>query len=67
MRNLYTILFFADTILLVCLSYLFLQDIDNGSKAWVLILTFSGIAASIIVMVFLLSRYIKHPPGRRHE
>jgi RsiW-degrading membrane proteinase PrsW (M82 family) len=59
MRTLYTILFFIDTIALTCLSYLFLQKLDNGSKEWVLFLIFSGIVASIFLLLFLLMNYIK--------
>ncbi|HVV06776.1 MAG TPA: hypothetical protein VHC96_21240 [Puia sp.] len=64
MRSLYTILFFADTILLICLSWIFLQKIDSGGKTWVLILIFSGIVASIFLLIFLLINYVKQPPRR---
>jgi hypothetical protein len=67
MKFIYTILFFVDTVLLVGLFFLFLEDIDNGSKGLTLILILSGIAASILTMIFLLRSYIKQPPGSDHE
>ena len=54
MRILYTILFFADTLLLVLLTYIFLQNIDTGCKAWVQVMIFAGMAATILLMIFLL-------------
>jgi hypothetical protein len=65
MRILYTILFFTDTILLICLSYLFLQLADNGGKLRTLILIFSGILLSICLLILLLRKYINQPSGRR--
>jgi hypothetical protein len=65
MRILYTILFFTDTILLICLSYLFLQLADNGGKLGALILIFSGMLVSICLLILLLRIYIKQPPGKR--
>jgi hypothetical protein len=62
MKILYTILFFVDTLLLVWLFFVFLEDVDNSSKGSTLILILSGIAVSILTMIFLLRRYIKHPP-----
>ncbi|HEX9514187.1 MAG TPA: hypothetical protein VF939_27030 [Puia sp.] len=59
MKTLYTILFFADSLLLMCLSYLFLHKLDNNSPAGVLVLIFSGIVTSIFLLVLLLRRYIK--------
>src|SRR6266705_1298712 len=67
MRILYTILFFVDTLLLVFLTYLFLQKIDTGGNAWILILIFAGIVASIFLLVLLLKSYIRQPPGRRRN
>ena len=59
MRTLYTILFFADTLLLLSLSYLFLRKLDSGSSAGVLVLIFSGMIASIFMLILLLRNYIK--------
>jgi len=64
MRIRYGILFFTGTILLVYLSYLFLQKTDKGSNAWILLLILSGIAAIIFLLIFLLKDYIKRPPDR---
>ena len=58
MKTLYTILFFADTLVLVCLSYLLLHKFDNGSSIGTMISIFSGIAASIFLLIFLLKKYI---------
>ena len=59
MKILFTILFFADSLLFAFLTYLFMKEIDNGSEAQILILTFSGIVASIFLLAFLLRKYIK--------
>jgi hypothetical protein len=67
MKIIYTILFFADTLLLVFLSYLFMQKIDTGGNEAVLVLIFVGIVASILLLGFLLRSYIKQPPDQRRE
>jgi hypothetical protein len=67
MRILYPILFFADTLLLVLLTNIFLQNIDTGCKAWVLVLIFAGMAATILLMIYLLKNYINQPPKNRRE
>jgi hypothetical protein len=59
MRTRYTILFFIGTLSLTGLSWLFLQKIDNGSNAEVLLLILSGIVASILLLIFLLKNYFK--------
>ncbi|HTI07239.1 MAG TPA: hypothetical protein VL832_01750 [Puia sp.] len=59
MRILYTILFFADTLLLLSLSYLFLHKLDSGGSAGGLTLIFAGIIASIFLLILLLRSYIK--------
>lgn len=64
MRTLYTILFFGNTLLLVCLSYLFLQKLDHGGSAGALILTFLGIAASILLLGSLIKTYLKQPSDK---
>jgi len=58
MKILYTILFFVDVMSLMCLSFLFLQTLDNGGSAESLVLIFLGIAASILVLVLLLRKYL---------
>lgn len=64
MRILYTILFFADTILLVFLTYIFLQRFDLGGNLWAAVLILAGIVICIFLLVLLLRSYIKQPPGR---
>jgi hypothetical protein len=65
MRILYTILFFADTILFVFLTYIFLQRFESGSNLSMMVLIMSGITASVLLLSLLLKRYIKQPFGRR--
>jgi len=61
MRTLYTILFFLDTLVLGCLTYLFLHKLDHCGSVGALVLIFSGIVACIIILVVLLIRYLKQP------
>jgi hypothetical protein len=62
MKALLTILFFADTILLVALTYTFLHMMDNNGYSWRVALLLMGIAGSIALLAFFLYRYIKLPP-----
>jgi hypothetical protein len=59
MRTLYTILFFADTILFVFLTYIFLQRFESGSNLSMMMLIVAGMAACILLLAFLLKSYIK--------
>jgi hypothetical protein len=63
----YTILFFAYTLLLIGLSYLFLRKLDQGASPVVLVLTFSGIVVSIFLLVRLLISYIREPNDRERR
>ena len=67
MRTLYAILFFADTLLLTCLSYFFLRELDDGGAVGALILIFPGMIASIFLLVILLKSYIKQPSDKEHK
>jgi hypothetical protein len=67
MKALFTILFFIATGSLICLSYLFLQMLDMGSNPRLVILDFTGIFASIILLGFLLRNYIKQPSDKGPE
>jgi hypothetical protein len=67
MSLLYTILFFIDTTVLVCLSFLFLEDMDNGSDFWMLTLIFSGIVACVIFLIILFTNYLKQPHRNRKK
>lgn len=59
MKMLYTILFFADTLILILLAFLFLHVLDQGVAThlpgFVLLLT--GMLTCIILLVFFLHRY----------
>ena len=59
MRTLYTILFFADTLLFLCLSYLFLHKLDTGGSVGIMALIFAGVIASIFLLILLLRNYFK--------
>ncbi|MEP7257452.1 MAG: hypothetical protein ABI687_03670 [Flavitalea sp.] len=63
MKILYTILFFADTLALILLSFLFLKLLDTGIEKSVLVLVISAIVFCIILLVYFLLRYIKQPPS----
>ncbi|MES1159810.1 MAG: hypothetical protein ABUM51_03570 [Bacteroidota bacterium] len=59
MRILYTILFFADTLLFLSLSYLFLHKLDTGGSVGTMALIFAGIIASIALLILLLRNYFR--------
>ena len=67
MKIIYTVLFFADTIVLLILAFLFFKLVDAGTSATPIILLFSGIVCSSAILVYLLFKYIKIPPPNRHE
>jgi heme/copper-type cytochrome/quinol oxidase subunit 4 len=64
MKMLFTILFFADTILLVTLTYRFLKMMDSGEHGWQLLALLTAIAGSIGLLAFFLYRYTKLPPRK---
>jgi len=59
MRTLYTILFFADTILFVFLTYIFLQRFESGSDLSMMMLITAGMATCVLLLALLLKKYIK--------
>jgi hypothetical protein len=61
MKMLLTILFFADTMLLAGLTYWLLKRMDSGEHGWPLIALLSGIAGSILLLIFFFYRYLKLP------
>ena len=65
MKTLYTILFFACTILFFFLTYIFLQRFESGSSLSMMMLIMAGIAACILFLVLLLKSYVNQPPERR--
>jgi hypothetical protein len=58
MKTLFIILFYIATSFYVCLSYLLVQMIDMNSKFEFVILDLLGLLASIILINFLLRKYI---------
>lgn len=48
---------------MIWLTYLFLQKIDNGGRPWLLILVFSGIVLSILLLVVFFRGYIRESSG----
>ena len=62
MKIIYTILFFTDVLLLIILSFLFLDLSDKGMNNGTLVLVFTGITVSISLLVYFLYRYTKLPP-----
>ena len=67
MKIIYTILFFADTLLLMILAFLLLKMIDNGINAGKLIIMLIGISLSIILLVYFLRLYLKAPSSNSHN
>lgn len=67
MKIVYTILFFADTLLLIVLSFLFLKMIDNSVHGWPITLLASAIIGSILLLIFFLLHYLKLPSSDKHK
>jgi len=61
MKTLYTILFFVDMILLIVLSFWFLELVDSGINGITIALMLAGILSCIVLLIYFLLRYIKHP------
>jgi len=59
MKLIYTILFFLDLVILVTLSFLFLQLLDNKADGIQLGETLSGIVICLLLLAFFLFRYVK--------
>lgn len=59
MKTIYTILFFAVTILFVVLTYTFLQRFESGSDLSMMMLITAGMTACVLLLVLLLKSYIK--------
>ena len=67
MKTLYTILFFADTMALIKLCFLFLSNIDAGNHFFLLLALLLGMATSIAFLIYLLSAYINLPATHRQQ
>ena len=64
MKILYTILFFADTLILILLAFLFLHVLDQGVARHLpgFVLLLAGMLICIILLVFFLHRYTQTRP-----
>jgi len=67
MRYLYTILFFADTLIFLVLAYLFFRKCDSGNSSRTLALITTGIVVSISLLALLLRSYLKLPHDKHRE
>jgi len=65
MKTLFAILFFIAAGLYVCLSYLLVQMIDKNDKFEFVILDLLGLFANIVLINFLLRKYINKPFDQR--
>jgi hypothetical protein len=61
MKIIYTILFFANTLLLVLLTFLLLKKLDSGISTITLFIIIAGMLISITSLIFSLYRYLKVP------
>jgi hypothetical protein len=61
MKTLFAILFFIATGLYGCLSYLLVQMIDKNDKFELVILDLMGLFANIVLINFLIRKYIDQP------
>ena len=67
MKYLFTILFFADTLLLILLTFLFLRLLDKGITTVAMILILTAIVLCILLLAYFLSHYMKIPPSDNHN
>jgi hypothetical protein len=65
MKPFFSILFFTAAGLFVCLSYLLIQLIDLNAKTEFVILDIAGLFGNIILINFLLRKYINQPRDKR--
>jgi hypothetical protein len=67
MKTLCAILFYIATGFYVCLSYLLVQMIDKNGKFEFVILDLLGLLANIVLINFLLRKYINKPFERERN
>jgi len=67
MKIIYTILFFADTLLLIVLSYTFFKLMDSKIDGIVLALMVIAIVICIFMLIHFLNKYIKIPSSKSTE
>jgi hypothetical protein len=67
MKIIYTILFFADTTLLVVLAYTFFQLMDSKMDTIILAMMIIAIVICIFMLVHFLFQYIKIPSSENRK
>jgi hypothetical protein len=67
MKTVFAILFFTATGLFVCLSYLLLQLINMNNQSGFVVLDVLGLFANVILINFLLRKYINQPLDKRTD
>lgn len=63
MKLFYTILFFADTLLLIALTFLFLKLLDTGMSTFTMASLIGAMVVCILLLVYVLMHYMKLPPS----
>jgi hypothetical protein len=63
MKIIYTILFFADTLILIVLAFLFLKLKDMGMNGATFIALIAAIIFCIALLVYFILHYLKLPPS----
>ena len=61
MKTFYTILFFADTMMLIMVAYLFLHLSDRGMSVELFMLLSIALLACIAILILVLVHYLKLP------
>ena len=61
MKVFYTILFFADTLMLIVVAYLFLHLSDGGMSVELFMLLSMALLMCILILVLVLIHYLKLP------
>jgi hypothetical protein len=67
MKIIYTILFFVNTLLLLLLTYITVQFLDEGVDFFKVALMAIAIVICIFILAYLLLQYIKIPASGRKE
>jgi hypothetical protein len=67
MKTLYTILFFIDVIFLVLLTSGLFKQIDEKAGTGTILLIICGMVVCIVLLVFILLRYIREPLSRNEN
>ena len=61
MKLFYTILFFADTLMLIVVAYLFLRLSDGGMSVELFMLLSVALLICILILIVVLIHYLKLP------